>query len=563
MERRSGPPAVAWEESLEPSGCRTGLGRLRAWVYLTVEEPSSSTFAQALALFLLASICVSILALIVESEAGVARAHAATLYQLEVVTTVIFTVEFVVRMLVCGEGGKSKKREVEEVRRGREVEEGEGEGPKKGKSVWSFLTSPGTVVDLLAIAPFYVELIVMSAGSTSIDVKFLKVLRAVRLVRLFRIFKVSRFANGLRVLLDAIGKSRHALYTLVFFVAVAMVIFSSAVYYAEKLLCPDFVPTEEGRREFIAYEQSCRLDVSNHLSAPCCDYACNPVNPGLFRVPESEADLELFKEERNVSEWLEPNSGFPNSLCVYQVQEHELVEVLGADLPDGYSESSGLPHFAVVAVSSSTFRSIPFSFWWAIVSMTTTGYGDEVPETLGGMCFAVLSMCFGILLIALPVAIVGSKFQEAFAQMEMEQSRKLAASTPSPSRKAEAPSTAPASPQSDTSPPASPRRERREEAAVEARDDVLANFFPALAHLVQEVPPGHPARENVQRVVDSYAELATVQAEIYSAQQGYVQAQQDFGKDIGQVLGGFAPARAARLRLQLKTAQSAVPSGGR
>jgi voltage-gated potassium channel len=48
--------------------------------------------------------------------------------------------------------------------------------------------------------------------------------------------------------------------------------------------------------------------------------------------------------------------------------------------------------------------------WWAIVTMTTIGYGDEVPETALGKILACFTALFGILIIALPVAIVGNKF---------------------------------------------------------------------------------------------------------------------------------------------------------
>ena len=52
------------------------------------------------------------------------------------------------------------------------------------------------------------------------------------------------------------------------------------------------------------------------------------------------------------------------------------------------------------------FSSIPFSMYWAIVTMTTVGYGDISPQTTIGQIFASFVMIMGYAIIAVPTGIV-------------------------------------------------------------------------------------------------------------------------------------------------------------
>jgi len=54
----------------------------------------------------------------------------------------------------------------------------------------------------------------------------------------------------------------------------------------------------------------------------------------------------------------------------------------------------------------SGFTSIPQSMYWAIVTLTTVGYGDIAPQTLGGRLLASLVMLLGYGIIAVPTGIV-------------------------------------------------------------------------------------------------------------------------------------------------------------
>jgi voltage-gated potassium channel len=78
--------------------------------------------------------------------------------------------------------------------------------------------------------------------------------------------------------------------------------------------------------------------------------------------------------------------------------------------------ASGLMYYAEHPHQPEKFSSIPAAMWWAVITLTTIGYGDVYPvSTLGQVLGGVIAVC-GIGLVALPTAIVSAGFAEEIAR---------------------------------------------------------------------------------------------------------------------------------------------------
>tara|TARA_B110000908_G_C10181154_1_gene415731 strand:- start:276 stop:1001 length:726 start_codon:yes stop_codon:yes gene_type:complete len=65
-----------------------------------------------------------------------------------------------------------------------------------------------------------------------------------------------------------------------------------------------------------------------------------------------------------------------------------------------------------------TFTSVFDSLWWALSTLTTVGYGDIYPITLGGKIFTGAILMIGLGVVALPAAIISSSLTEAKKALE-------------------------------------------------------------------------------------------------------------------------------------------------
>lgn len=168
-----------------------------------------------------------------------------------------------------------------------------------------FIRQPLSVVDFLAVVPFYVDVIILIASGGGDGAHVLTLIKVLRLVRVFR---ASKFSVGAKFFALTFYRSRQALMDLLVLFMIAAIVFASVAYYAEK------------------------------------DNGC-----------------------------------IEGEIC-------------------------------------SGFESIHASLWWTIVTMTTLGYGDQVPDTHPGKAIAVLCVLAGIVVVAFTVPSIVYEYEALWAE---------------------------------------------------------------------------------------------------------------------------------------------------
>ena len=146
----------------------------------------------------------------------------------------------------------------------------------------------------------------------------------------------------------------------------------------------------------------------------------------VFGLPQRDAQLFAIVW---ALKYIERSSGLPLLLRVLRRALPALVTVVAVFFVV-LLVSATLAYLFEREAQPQAFRSIPHALWWAIVTLSTTGYGDLVPMTIWGRALAAWVMVSGIVIFALWAGIIATAFAEELQRRHFLRTWDLVAKVP-------------------------------------------------------------------------------------------------------------------------------------
>ena len=164
----------------------------RIYEIIDVAGPGDTT-SKVFDIFIITLISLNVVAVMLGTVEGISDRYSYQLRLFEVVSVIIFSVEYLLRFWSCTDSEYFTH-------------------PISGRLKYMF--TPLALVDLIAILPFFIPMLI------PIDLRFV---RALRLIRLFRLFKMGRYSSSFRTLVHVLNKRKEELFLTLFVIFIILI----------------------------------------------------------------------------------------------------------------------------------------------------------------------------------------------------------------------------------------------------------------------------------------------------------------------------------------------------
>jgi hypothetical protein len=217
-----------------------GSIKMRLWKIL--DCPETSTLSQWTSSVLIFVIGVSIVAycpstepILNEAKGDLEPEPIGIFKTIETICVTIFTIEYLGKLFLCHAAPVDKQPVIDE-KGHMQAAAGNSTHWENMKRTFDWFRAPMNIIDLLAILPYYIQLITDSmaseeGGSGGPNLSFVRVLR---LTRIIRIFKVAKFSTSLMNLVSALRDSADELTALATPFLILLVVLASIIHYFEQ-----------------------------------------------------------------------------------------------------------------------------------------------------------------------------------------------------------------------------------------------------------------------------------------------------------------------------------------
>ncbi len=184
--------------------------RIKKRLYEILEIAAVGDMASKLFdIFIMTLITLNVIAVILATVERVDSQYQYYFRIFEIFSVTIFTIEYLLRLWTCTINKNFRNSVTGRIK---------------------YILTPFAIIDLLAILPFYLPMII------PLDLRFV---RAVRLFRLFRLFKMGRYSKAIFILKKVLKEKKEELILVIFVVFLLLIIFSSLMYFIEKEAQPE------------------------------------------------------------------------------------------------------------------------------------------------------------------------------------------------------------------------------------------------------------------------------------------------------------------------------------